>query len=444
MRTLIGSRLRKAREETGMNQGAFARAVGLSSEYISLLEAGKRTPSFSTLEKIADFLKKDVSFFFEHREPAFTMLIRGEALTKAPAPSSRFRRYCERYLELEEITGRRLELAPLYTHSSAERLADDERRRLGLGTGPIRDIFAILEHNGLRVLRLPFPEDSRISGALIYLEDKGAAFALVNSADSPGRQAFTAAHEYCHYLKDRNDSPVVDHPDVFVDEYVSLYPPREQFAQAFAARFLMPPARVRDIVEREIRPRRVHYEDVLYLKRYFGVSTQAMLRTLRNEFLIRRELFEEYFKLDPEPVERELFGNVAGAVDTKKARPVARPGGQARKESPRTGTNPCSRAKRRPGSPAGPPAPGARPSLRTATSSSPARPRPSSRARKRGEAQAAEEAEDQNAASHGGTRIMNKTVKIIVYLPRLRPHRPRGLPRHQIGHEAGHGAHGSL
>ena len=324
MRTLIGSRLRKAREETGMNQGAFARSVGLSSEYISLLEAGKRTPSFSTLEKVSAFLKKDVSYFFEHREPPFTMLLRGDTLTDADrAELGRFRRYCERYLELEEITGRRLELAPLYTHSSPERLADDERRRLGLGSGPIRDIFAVVEHNGLRVLRLPFPEDSRVSGAFIYLEDKGAAFALVNSADSPGRQAFTAAHEYGHYLKDRNDSPVVDHPDVFVDEYVSLYPPREQFAQAFAARFLLPPARVRDIVEREIRPRRVRFEDVLDLQRYFGVSTQAMRRTLRNEFLIRRELFEEYFKLDPEPVERELFGNVAGAGEAKKARVVA-------------------------------------------------------------------------------------------------------------------------
>jgi Zn-dependent peptidase ImmA (M78 family)/DNA-binding XRE family transcriptional regulator len=328
MRTLIGSRLRKAREETGMNQGAFARAVGLSSEYISLLEAGKRTPSFSTLEKISAFLKKDVSYFFEHREPPFTMLLRGDALTDADrAELGRFRRYCERYLELEEITGRRLELAPLYTHSSPERLADDERRRLGLGTGPIRDIFAVVEQNGLRLLRLPFPEDSRVSGAFIHLEDKGAAFAVVNSADSPGRQAFTAAHEYGHYLKDRNDSPVVDPPDVFVDEYVSLYPPREQFAQAFAARFLMPPARVRDIVEREIRPRRVRFEDILYLKRYFGVSTQAMLRTLRNEFLIRRELFEEYFKLDSEPVERELFGNVSGTGEAKKAR-VAPPAGR--------------------------------------------------------------------------------------------------------------------
>jgi Zn-dependent peptidase ImmA (M78 family) len=326
MQQLIGSRLRKAREETGLSQGAFAKALHLSSEYISLLEAGKRTPSFDTLERIAVFLNKEMAYFFEQREPAFTVLFRGETLDdRARAELQRFRRYCEKYLDLEETTGHRLELAPLYTHASPERLADDERRRLGLGDEPIRDVFSLIELNGLRILRHPFPAGSKVSGVFVYVEEKGAAFALVNSADSHGRQAFTAVHEYCHYLKDRLDSPVVDNPDVFIDEYVSLYPPREQFAQAFAARFLMPPSKVREIVEREIRPRRVHYEDVLFLKRYFGVSTQAMLRTLRNQGLIRREHFEEYFKLDPEPHEREIFGRVPNGegkgADKKDIRP---------------------------------------------------------------------------------------------------------------------------
>ena len=311
MQQLIGSRLRKAREETGLSQGAFAKALELSSEYISLLEAGKRTPSFDTLNRVAIFLNKEIAYFFEQREPAFTVLFRGESLDdKARAELQKFRRYCEKYIEIEETTGRRLELAPLYTHASAERLADDERRRLGLGNEPIRDIFGLVELNGLRVLRHPLPGDSKVSGVFVYVEEKGAAFSLINSAESHGRQAFTAAHEYCHYLKDRLDSPVIDNPDVFIDEYVSLYPPREQFAQAFAARFLMPPAKLREIVDKEIRPRRVHFEDVLFLKRYFGVSTQAMLRTLRNQGLIRREHFEEYFNLDPEPREREVFGRV--------------------------------------------------------------------------------------------------------------------------------------
>lgn len=311
MQQLIGSRLKKAREETGLLQGAFAKAVGLSSEYISLLEAGKRTPSFDTLEKIAKFLNKEIAYFFEQREPAFTMLFRGESLDeRSRSELQKFRRYCEKYLELEETTGRRLELAPLYANVSAERMADEERRRLGLGNEPIRDIFPLFELSGCRILRRPLPEDSKVSGVFVFVEEKGAAFALVNSADPPGRQVFTAAHEYCHYLKDRLESPVIDNPDVFVDEYVSLYPPREQFAQAFAARFLMPPTKVREIVERDIRPHRIGYDDVLFLKRYFGVGTQAMLRTLRNMNFMRRERFEEFFQRDPGPREKEIFGNV--------------------------------------------------------------------------------------------------------------------------------------
>jgi len=312
MQQLIGSRLKKAREETGLLQSAFAKAVGLSSEYISLLEAGKRTPSFDTLEKIARFLNKEIAYFFEQREPAFTMLFRGESLDeRSRSELQKFRRYCEKYLELEETTGRRLELAPLYANVSAERMADEERRRLGLGNEPIRDVFALFELSGCRILRHPIPDDSKVSGVFVFVEEKGAAFALVNSADPPGRQAFTAAHEYCHYLKDRLESPVIDNPDVFIDEYVSLYPPCEQFAQAFAARFLMSPTKVREIVERDIRPHRIGYDDVLFLKRYFGVSTQAMLRTLRNLNFIRRERFEEFFQRDPRPREKELFGNVA-------------------------------------------------------------------------------------------------------------------------------------
>ncbi|TRZ85471.1 helix-turn-helix domain-containing protein [bacterium] len=312
MRQLIGSRLKKAREETGLLQGAFAKAVGLSSEYISLIEAGKRTPSFDALEKIAKFLNKEIAYFFEQREPAFTMLFRNESLDeRSRSELQKFRRYCEKYLELEETTGRRLELAPLYANVSAERMADEERRRLGLGNEPIRDVFALFELSGCRILRHPLPNDSKVSGVFVFVEEKGAAFALINSVDPPGRQAFTAAHEYCHYLKDRLESPVIDNADVFIDEYVSLYPPCEQFAQAFAARFLMPPTKVREIVERDIRPHRIGYDDVLFLKRYFGVGVQAMLRTLRNMNFIRRERFEEFFQRDPGPREKELFGNGA-------------------------------------------------------------------------------------------------------------------------------------
>jgi len=298
-----GAKLKKARTELGLSQGAVGRALGLSSEFISLLEADKRAPSLDTLNKIASLLRKDIGYFLEEKEGAFNI------------PSSpilqRFKRYCDDYLLLERLAGpgRRLGLAPLYSNISPERLTEEERRRLGLGDEPIRDIFALAELNGCRILRLPIPAASKLSGAFIFLEDKEAAFALINSADPPGRQAFTAAHEYCHYLKDRHEGPLIDDPDVFSDEFVSLSHPREEFAQTFAACFLMPASKVRATIEKEFGGRKLTYEYVLYLKRYFGVSSTAMLRRVRGLGYLSAAQHEDWLKLHPETCEKEVFGS---------------------------------------------------------------------------------------------------------------------------------------
>jgi len=313
MEKILGTRLKRAREEINLSQGAFAKALGLSSEYISLLEAGKRTPSFETLLKIAGYLNKDVAFFFGQRKPSFEGLVEAGAVDeRARKDVLRFRAYCERYLLLEEQTGRRLDLAPHYSHISPERLAEEERRRIGLGNEPIRDIFGLCEANGCRIVRHPFPEEVRISGLFVYDPERRAAFAAVNVNEPPGLQSLIAAHEYAHYLRDRDESPIVDGPDVVLDEYVSLYPPREQFAQTFASLFLIPRSKLREILEKDARSRSLGFEDVLFLKRYFGVSTRAMLRALRGLGELAEAKFEEYFKRNPEDREGEVFGAASG------------------------------------------------------------------------------------------------------------------------------------
>ena len=318
MDRLLGTRLKRAREEVNLSQGAFAKALGLSSEYISLLESDKRTPSFDTLVKIAGFLNKNVSYFFEDKRPAFEALFdRADADERVRKDLLKFRATCQKYLELEEQTGRRLDLAPSYARVSAERLADEERRRLGLGNEPIRDVMALCEVNGCRVIRQTLPEEARIAGVFIFDEDRKAAFALVNANEPAGLQTLIAAHLYGHYLMDRGDSPIVDNPDVVVEEYVSLYPPREQFAQAFASRFLVPPAKLRELVEKDLRSKSLTFDDVLFLKRYFGVSTRAMLRTLRGQGFLPEARFEDYFRRNPEDREQEVFGGLSGQEERR-------------------------------------------------------------------------------------------------------------------------------
>ena len=341
MGNFIPARLKKAREEMGLTQEAFARALGLSSEFISLLEAGKRAPSLNTLARISAYFNRDASFFLGEKEPAFTVLFRAAAHGLSPEARlelEHFQRYGEDYLRLEEAMGRPLELAPLYSGTlSPERMAAEERRRLGLGDEPIRDIFALLERNGCRILRRPFPEDVEISGVFIFLEAQNAAFALINSAHTACRQVFTAAHEYCHYLKDRHDAPLIDTLEIFGEKPRAIGGQggswlvtggtkpmkgqltnglrevgpvaKEQFAQVFAAHFLMPPAKVREVVDKDFGlGRRLSYDDVLLIKRYFGTSAQAMLRTLRDLALISAARYEDFLSLDPVAREREVFG----------------------------------------------------------------------------------------------------------------------------------------
>lgn len=310
---ILGIKLRIERESLGITQEELAKAVGLSSEFISLLELGKRMPSLDSLKSIAEFLKKDLSYFLRERETAFERLFSQKPIkSEIKSALKKFEKYCDDYIKVEETAGRRLELAPAYSHISPERLARDERGRLGLGDSPIRDIFLLVEMNGMRVFRQSLPEEYKIAGVFIYFEIKEAAFALINKNLSEGEQVFIAAHEYYHYLKDRYADPIIDNPDVFMEEYVSLYHPREKFAQTFARRFLMPPTKVKEIIEKDLKSSRLEFEDVVYLKRYFGVSTLAMIQTLRELECIDYAQYKKFRGLDDESYEKALFGKSSG------------------------------------------------------------------------------------------------------------------------------------
>lgn len=294
----LGDKLRREREALGISQVALAKAVALSSEFISNLERGKRKPSLESLNALAGFFKKEISYFLEEKKESLDALFRGQGIEKKASRSlKKFVSYCQEYLRLEDLTGRRTELAPLYTNVSAERMADEERRRLGLGAEPVRDVFTLFELNGLHFLRMPFAEDSHISGAFIFFEAKGVAFAAVNSAQIPELQAFTAAHQYCHYLKDRDSAPIIDNPDILIDEYLSLYHPREKFAYKFAVRFLVPPSKMVEVIDKDLETKKLNLAGILYLRDYFDVSILAIFQTLKDLGYISPSKIQEYRKL---------------------------------------------------------------------------------------------------------------------------------------------------
>ena len=315
---IVGTKIRKLREEMGLTQEDLAKSVGLSSEFISLLELGRRSPSLDSLSRIAKVLDKKISFFLLEKIESFDSLIKGDKLNlKTKRLLTTFRKYCDDYLWMEEVTGRQSDLAPLYANVQAEKLAVQERRRLGLGQDTIPQVFSLLEQRGLHVWRHPIPEDIHIAGMFVFLDYKQSAFALVNSNQSFHQQILTATHEYGHYLKDRFDGPIIDNPDIFIEDYITLYHGREKYAQTFALHFLLPPERLIEFIERDLRSKQLNLEDILYIRRCYDVSFLVMLQMLKKLEYISLGQFKEFQKLDWEQHELAIFGSRYSQIPQK-------------------------------------------------------------------------------------------------------------------------------
>lgn len=78
----VGGRLKQLRTERGMSMRALARASGLSTNALSMIERGKTSPSVSTLYKISDALEIPITAFFRLEPPKKEIVFRQAAKRK--------------------------------------------------------------------------------------------------------------------------------------------------------------------------------------------------------------------------------------------------------------------------------------------------------------------------------------------------------------------------
>jgi len=64
LRKKFGQRLREIRLSRQMSQERFAEAIGISVDFLSLVERGRNAPSFETLDRIGKRLKMSVADLF--------------------------------------------------------------------------------------------------------------------------------------------------------------------------------------------------------------------------------------------------------------------------------------------------------------------------------------------------------------------------------------------
>ncbi len=229
----------------------------------------------------------------------------------ARADTALFERLCEDYLALEDLIGSPLrrassvpeyDVADLRPAGAGAFVADQEGARLGLGDAPVADILDLLDSEvGLRVFvhRLASP---RVAGMYAYTVRLGGCV-LINGSHPRVRQAWTAAHEYAHYLTTRTSAQVLRL------EGAQRRRQAEHVADAFARSFLMPPSSVRRRFLRTIRARADFVvSDLLAMAGCYGVSAQAMSLCLEELGLVSRGTWDQLAKdgFRPSEMAREV------------------------------------------------------------------------------------------------------------------------------------------
>ncbi len=295
MNDVIGRNIKKARELAGLSQEELAELLGVSRATLSAIENGHIAIDSTKLLAAARVLGRPVSDFFQEEEEAMVLLYRGAADAAAPpAARSAFERFCKAYRELEEIVGVADSQLPPPDYSAspgaesrpeqfAVQVASSERQRLRLGErDPIGNVFQLLEEQGVRIFRYQVEHDE-VFGVSAFSPKYGPCI-LLNKANTMERQIFSLAHEYGHLLMHRRYYQSSE-PSAGLDKEH----PMEIMASDFAANFLVPAAGLREVFLRDIGQKKIGLEDLVFLKRYFKVSAQMLLRRLRDDGLVPRQ-----------------------------------------------------------------------------------------------------------------------------------------------------------
>jgi Zn-dependent peptidase ImmA (M78 family)/DNA-binding XRE family transcriptional regulator len=285
----LGSELKKAREKRGLTQQDASEILGVARTTLTAIEKGERRIKASELIQLAHAYGKTVGDFVRQErpksmpfEPQFRAAYRSSKENEVIADDvvDEFEELCKDYVELENITNDKLEyrypaeykISGSRIEQQAESIAIQERQRLGLGDGPIPVLRTLFEREvGLRIFYMDL-KPSQYAGLYVYDAVMGGCIAI-NRKHSLERRQWSLAHEYAHFLAQRQQVDLVQE-----DEYQRL-PAGERFAEAFSKNFLMPVSSI----GRQIGDKDIHRTDLFILARYFGVSVQAM--TLRLEEL---------------------------------------------------------------------------------------------------------------------------------------------------------------
>jgi Zn-dependent peptidase ImmA (M78 family)/DNA-binding XRE family transcriptional regulator len=314
----LGERLKVARETASVTQDAGAKAAGIARTTLVAIEKGQRTARIDELQALSRCYAVSVNSLLRREAVHVDLVPRFRSLPETgDAGIDQAARMLNDLVcaevELENILGvQRPRNYPAEqtilqgdVRAQAEQDAQNLRHWLGLGEGPVHDLFSLIELQlGIRIYSRKL--DPKVSGLFAYDETVGACI-LINSSHRKDRRNQTGGHELGHFTATRRQ------PEVYQDEK-SENSREERYANAFGRAFLTP---TRSVMQKfkELTAGSSHLtrRHIILLAHFFGVSRQAMVMRLEELSLTKKgtwEWFKDNGGISDEQV-RQVLGPVA-------------------------------------------------------------------------------------------------------------------------------------
>jgi Zn-dependent peptidase ImmA (M78 family)/transcriptional regulator with XRE-family HTH domain len=271
---------------------ALAAEMGgiVTKQALSKCEHDKAQPSPVVLAKLASVLGVKAAYLFHEPTVSVEFIAYRRSPTLRRKEEERVKGIVERALEdrvrLQELSGycdgsmipiREWRVNDL---EDAEHIAEQLRDRWKLGSDPISNTCATLEDHALVVLTVEANE--RFDGISAIARDDEQhvkAAVIVTRRDIDGeRQRLNLAHELGHIVLDISED---------VDEELAAF--------RFGAAFLAPRERLFD----EVGTKRalIQTEELLLLKKQFGISMQALVHRLHDLGIITDSYYKQWWRL---------------------------------------------------------------------------------------------------------------------------------------------------
>jgi Zn-dependent peptidase ImmA (M78 family)/DNA-binding XRE family transcriptional regulator len=292
--------LKWARERRHFAIEDAAKRAAVSPDRLTEWESGDKSPTVKQARKLADVYRRPFLEFFslEIPEVSEAKLVPDFRLHRdAPDPKKNFelleiQRWAEEQrlnaLDLFEMLG---EAPPRFqpalyasTSSDAEAMAALVRKSIGFSIdkqislkGKEKDDLPKLlrrefERAGVMVLRRNSLAKCKARGVCIFAEPLPV---IVFGDETAGGQAFTLAHEFAHVML--KQSAISGGPSDY-DPKQPIRAAIERWCNEFAAAFLMPAGKLRQLIEFPAHPNpSIPDSQLVFLARFFAVSQHAMM-----------------------------------------------------------------------------------------------------------------------------------------------------------------------